>query len=175
MAILAAGLLQNVYASIDAYLLANLLDDDGVTLSIRLHGVRRFVPPTDDPWIESHYDFLGLQSQYMRQMGYRDGENVHSTQRRGILQLNIYQRARVFTTRYTTAAVRDLVVTAFPEGHLMQIYDYAHEVPGVEPESVGRLVFDGLTDQVLDTGMRSGLIEHLVQVNTRYLEPYTRP
>lgn len=175
MALLAGGLLQNVYASIDAYLQEHLLDAEGNAITVRLHGVRRFVPPVDAPWVEAHYDFLGIQSQYRRQMGSLAGVSIHSTERQGHLQLNIFQRARVFSTRYTTAAVRDLVVAVLPEGHLLSIRDYAHQVEGTTPDQVGLLVIDGLNEQVLDTGMRSGVIQHMVQCRTRYLEPFTRP
>ena len=175
MALLAGGLLENVYASLDAYLQETLLDSTGVPLAIRLHGVRRFVPPIDDPWIEIHYDFLGVQSQFQRYTDKQNGVTVHSVDRRGYLQLNIYQRARVFRTRYTTAHARDLVVTALPEGHIIPIRDYAHMVPDVTPDEVGLLVIDGLNESVNDTGQDSGITQHMVQCSTRYLEPYTRP
>ena len=175
MALLVAGLLENVYASLDAYLTASLVDENAVPMTIRLHGVRRFVPPIDDPWIEAHYDFLGMQSFFRRSTGIQSGMIVHSEDRHGYLQLNIYQRARSFTTRYTTAHARDLVMSAFPDGHLIPIRDYVHMVPDVVPDEVGLLVIDGTTERVVDIGQRSGVTQHVIQCDTRYLEPYTRP
>ena len=110
MALLDAGSLVNVHGSLDRYLTEYL----GADLVIRLHGVRRFIPPVDDPWVEVHYDFLGLQSEYRRQTGrWHEAALVHATERQGNLQLNIYQRARLWATRYTTATARDLVMAAF--------------------------------------------------------------
>ena len=168
MALLAAGSLGNVYASLDLYLQTRLMD--GAGLAVRLHGVRRFVPPIDDPWVETHYDFLGLQSDFRRQIG----AGVLATERQGYVQLNVYQRARVFTTRYTTAAARDLVVAAFPEGGLVPIYDVSGAVPDTPYTEAGVLILDGIQEHVQDTGIRSGIIQHVVQVVTRYLEHFTR-
>ena len=175
MALLVGGLLQNVYLSLDVYLAVNLLDVDGIPIAIHQHGIRRFVPPVDAPWIETHYDFLGIQSDYRRQMGSIAGVSIHSTERRGYLQLNIYQRARIFTQRYTTAATRDLVVAALPEGHCIAIRDYVHAVGDVVPDDVGVLILDGVTEHVIDTGFQSGMTQHLVECVTHYLEPFTRP
>src|SRR5262245_32137607 len=111
---LVANSLSHVYQALDTFLTNNLLFSDGSAIPLRLHGVRRFVPPGDVPWVEAHYDFLGLQSQWMNRAGqYRENRSIYATQRSGYLQLNLYQRAPTFTTRYTTAAIRDAVVTAF--------------------------------------------------------------
>lgn len=165
MTILSAGSLANVYASLDAYLTATL----SPVITVRLHGVRRFIPPVDDPWVEVHYDFLGLQSEFRRQTGrWADDQLIQATERQGNLQLNIYQRARVWATRYTTASARDLVMAAFPEGKVLHIYDS----DGIA--IVGALICDGTQEHVQDHGMMSGLVQHVIQVRTRYLEHYTR-
>lgn len=168
MALLAAGTLTNVYGSLDAYLQAQLVD--GAGLAVRLHGVRRFIPPVDTPWVEAHYEFLGLQESFRRQIG----GSIFATERQGYLQLNIYQRARVFTTRYTTAVARDLVVAAFPDGGIVPILNVTDATPDVPGVAVGALILDGLQEHVQDTGLRSGVIQHVVQVQTRYLEHFTR-
>ena len=166
MTVLAAGSLVNIQTSLDAYITAQI-----PTLTVRLHGVRRFIPPTDAAWVEVHYDFLGLQSEFRRQTGrWNDDKLVQATERQGNLQLNIYQRARQWATRYTTAAARDLVMNAFPEGQVIHIYDYG-DTPGM---IVGALIFDGVQEHVADKGMLSGLIQHVIQVRTRYLEHETR-
>ncbi len=173
MALLAHGSLTNVYASLDRYLTEQFLDTN--LLAVKLHGVRRFVPPTDDPWLEAHYAFLGLQGQYRRQIrGLQSGEDVFGIHRDGYLQLNIYQRARVFMQRYTTAAPRDLVVNAFPEAGMMGIYDYVNQAPDSAPAQVGVLQWDGIQEHCADDGYKSGLTQHVIQVSTRYLEQYTR-
>ena len=168
MALLAAGRLENVYRSLDTYLQTQLID--GAGLVVRLHGTRRFVPPVDAPWVEVAYDFLGLRSAFRRQIG----GSVFATERQGTLQLDIFQRARVFTTRYTTAAARDLVVAAFPEGHLIPVYDIAGAAPDTPYIHVGTLALDDLQEHVQDTGLRSGVVQHVLQVATRYLEHFTR-
>jgi hypothetical protein len=139
-------------------------------LTLRLHGTRRFIPPVDDPWVELHYDFLGLQSEFRRQTGrWNDDKLIQATERQGNLQCNIYQRARQWATRYTTATARDLVMSAFPEGTVIHIY--AESGTGAE---VGALILDGSQEHVQDQGMQSGLIEHVIQIRTRYLEHFTR-
>lgn len=169
MAIL-SGSLANVYASLDQYLTANLLFSDGAAVPLRLHGVRRFVPPATAPWIEAHYDFLGLNSVFMNRVGVTGGGVPRiATQREGYLQLNCYQRARSFSTRYTTSMIRDLVIGAFPEGEIITILDY---VGTQEPD--GSLIIDGTQDHVADNGLHSGVVQHVVQVSMRYLEIFTR-
>lgn len=168
MALLAAGSLANVYQSLDKHIQMTLIDDAG--LSVQLHGVRRFVPPGDAAWVTVHYDFLGLQAQHRRQLY----GSVFATERLGYLQLNVFQRARIFTQRYTTAAARDTVVGAFPEGSIIEIYDYTGALPDTEPAGAGVLIVDETTETVADTGLESGLIQHVIQVATRYLEHYTR-
>ena len=168
MALLAGGKLDNVYASLDRYVTIQLVDSAG--FAVRLHGVRRFVPPVDDPWIECHYDFLGLQESFRRQIG----GGAFGVERQGYLQLNCYQRTRVFTQRYTTARMRDTVVGAFPEGSFIPVYDFAGEAPDTPPEEVALVVIDGLQEHVQDTGLRSGIMQHVLQVRTRYLEHFTR-
>ena len=168
MALLAAGSLQNVYAALDAHITAQLVTEAGLT--VRLHGERRFIPHTDAAWVEVHYDFLGLQSDFRRQTGrYADEALIYATERQGNLQLNIYQRARVWATRYTTAEARDAVIAAFPEGGLIPIPD---SVGGTDAQ--GMLILDGTQEHVQDTGIQSGIIQHVIQVKTRYLEHYTR-
>jgi len=167
MEVLAHGNLVNIYGSLDAYI-ENAL---GNAITIRFHGVRRFIPPVDDPWLEVHYDFLGLQSEFRRQTGrWNDDKLIQATERQGNLQLNVYQRARVWATRYTTAAARDLVMGAFPEGLVMNVYDYSR----LHGPRVGSLIFDGSQEHVQDQGMQSGLIQHVIQIRTRYLEMFTR-
>ena len=165
MALLAAGSLANVYASLDLYLQTSLVDAQGQPIALRLHGVRRFVPPVDAPWVEAHYEFLGLTGDFQRQVG----GGIFGTHRRGFLQLDLYQRARVFTTRYVTAGMRDLVVAAFPEGGIVPIYDLSGTLL-----EVGSLILDGIQEHVQDTGQQSGIIQHVLQVGTRYLEEFTR-
>src|SRR3990167_6623377 len=175
MAVLAAGSLTNVYASLDAYCTTQLIDAAG--LSVKLHGVRRFVVPVDAPWVEVSYAFLGLQSQHVRQMYSRTPQtpmDVYGTARSGQLQLDIFQRARIFTQRYTTAAARDIVVGAFPEGSMIEIYDYTGVPPDTPPAGVGVIILDGLTETVEDSGMESGVTHHVLQIATRYLEHFTR-
>lgn len=173
MALLAEGSLTNVYASIDRYLQEQFVD--AATMQVRFHGERRFVPPTDAPWLEAHYTFLGLQQSYLRQIrGLPTGEDVFGVHRIGHLQLNIFQRARVFTTRYTTAVARDLVVSAFPEAGMIGIYDYANQAPDSAAAQVGVLILNGLQEHVQDDGYRSGVIQHVLLVQTRYIEQYTR-
>jgi hypothetical protein len=175
MAVLAAGSLANVYASLDAYCTTHLIDSAG--LAVKLHGVRRFIVPVDAPWVEVSYAFLGLQSQHVRQMYSRTPGmpmDVYGTARSGQLQVDIFQRARIFIQRYTTAAARDIVVGAFPEGSLIEIYDYAGVPPDTAPDSVGVIILDGLTETVEDMGMESGVTHHVIQVQTRYLEHFTR-
>ena len=168
MALLAAGSLENVYYALDTYLHTHLVLAAG--LDVRLHGVRRFIPPVDAPWIEAHYDFLGLQSDFRRQTGrYADDALIYATERQGNLQLNIYQRARLWSTRYTTAAARDAVIAAFPEAGLIPIPD---STGGTDAQ--GMLILDGCQEHVQDTGIQSGIIQHVVQIKTRYLEHYTR-
>lgn len=170
MALLAAGSLENVYASLDLYLQTSLVDAAGVPLALRLHGVRRFVPPVDAPWVEAHYDFLGLTADFQRQIG----GSVFGTHRRGFLQLNLYQRARVFTTRYLTAGMRDLVMSAFPDGGVIPIYDVSQPDALLTLNAVGSFILDGVQEHVQDTGQQSGVIQHVLQIATRYLEHFTR-
>ena len=168
MPVLDAGSLVNVYGSLDTYITLRLALEAG--LSVRLHGSRRFVPPIDDPWVEIHYDFLGLQSTFRRQTGrYADDQLVQATERQGNLQCNIYQRARFWATRYTTATARDVVMGAFPEGTVIHIY-----ANGGTGDVVGALILDGAQEHVQDQGMQSGLIEHVIQIRTRYLEHFIR-
>jgi hypothetical protein len=164
----ASGTLANVYGSLDTYIQTNLDGTGG--FAIQYHGQRRFVRPSDDPWIEVHYDFLGLQAQYKRHVG---GDRF-GTERRGYLQLNCYQRIRVFTQRYVTASMRDTVVAVFPEGGLIPVYDITGAPSTGDPDHVGTVIIDGLQEHVVDTGYRSGVMQHLVQVSTRYLEIFTR-
>lgn len=177
MALLASGSLENIYHALDRYLTEKILTEAGVAL--RLHGVRRFIPPVDDPWIEVHYDFLGLQSQFLRQTGgeianaKRPGydEAVYGTFRLGHLQLNAYQRARVFRTRYTTARMRDIVVNAFPDTTVIPVYAVSDEQPDT---LIGNVLCGDITENVVDTGIQSGVIQHALVVQTRYIERYTR-
>lgn len=177
---LLGGSLQNVYLSIDKYLQENLLNADGTPIALRLHGERRFVPPPDAPWVESHYEFLGMDQLFHRNAGpsISTGNgflDVLSTERRGQLQLNLYQRARVFAQRYVTSVIRDLVITAFPDGGLMPIYNYAQvSEPATPLTQESTLIFDGVTEQVLDTALNTSIIEHVVTIQTRYFEEYTR-
>lgn len=176
MALLAAGSLANIYAALDAYLTEQLVTIAGFV--VRLHGVRRFIPPIDLPWIEAHYDFLGLHSQFFRQTGgtvpssqwpgYDDA--VYGTERRGELQLNAYQRARFFSTRYTTAAMRDRVVTAFPDSTIIPVYDVTGQRP---TELVGNVITGDIIDHVVDNGWHSSIIQHALRIQTRYIERYT--
>ncbi len=179
MPLLAQGKLQNIYDGLDRWLTAELTTKTG--LMVRAHGVRRFVPPVDDPWVEAHYDFLGMQSQFLRQAGgTRDtgrfpgyDDAVYATERRGQLQLNLFQRARFFATRYVTAIARDKVVAAFPDGTVIPIYDVASGGDTGAPLA-GNIITSDITEHVLDDGLRSGLIQHVVLIDTRYLELYTR-
>ena len=148
-----------------------MLFADGSAIPLRLHGVRRFVPPGGSPWVEAHYDFLGLQSQWMNRAGQlRENRSIYATERSGYLQLNLYQLASTFTTRYTTASIRDAVVTAFHEGSLIRVYD----LDDVSQPQEGWLVSDGLKEHVQDTGYLSGIIQHILQISMRYMELYTR-
>ena len=168
MALLPAGTLTNVYASLDVYLQNQLVVAAG--LAVRLHAGRRFVPPVDDPWVECHYDFLGLQNAFRRQIG----RGVLATERQGYVQLNVYQRARVFRTRYTTVQARDAVVAAFPEGGLIAVYDVTDALPDTDLDRVGVVIIDGTQEHVLDVGLKSGITQRVVQIATRYLEHFTR-
>lgn len=174
MALLAEGALANVYASLDRYLAEQFIET--ALLVVRLHGVRRFVPPVDAPWLEAHYAFLGLQGHYRRQIrGLSGGEDVFGIHRDGYLQLNLFQRARIFTQRYTTAAGRDVVVNAFPEAGMIGIFDYVNQIPDTTPVRIGVLQWNGITEACVDDGYQSGVTQHMLQVQTRYLEQYTRP
>lgn len=175
MAVLAAGSLQNVYASLDRYCQEQLVDGAGLT--VKLHGIRRFIVPVDAPWVEISYAFLGLSQQHVRQMYSRVPGmpmDVVGTARSGHLQVDVFQRARVFTQRYTTAVARDIVVGAFPEGGLIEIYNYSEILPDMHPTGVGVIIVDGITESVLDTGIESGVTQHNLQIATRYLEHFTR-
>lgn len=167
--VLVVNSLTHVHAALDAYLTANLLFADGSPVDLQLHGVRRFIRDSDLPWVEAHYDFLGLQQTYWNRAGQQAALAIIGTQREGYLQLNLYQRARVFATRYTTAIIRDIVVGAFPDGELIPVYD---DAPLVVQE--GNLVLDGIQEHVVDTGLHSGVVQHVLQVFIRYLELYTR-
>lgn len=168
MALTAAGSLVNVYGALDLYLTAQLVTAGG--LSVKLHGVRRFIPPVDDPWVEAHYQFLHLSEYYDRQVG----PSLYGAERAGLLQLNVFQRARVFTTRYTIASARDQVVTAFPEGGFIPVYDEASaDAEGTAPQ-VAVIILNGITEHTQDDGALSGVMQHVVQVQTRYLEEFTR-
>ena len=171
MTLLARGSLVNVYASLDAYLTQVLVTPppDGPGLTVNLPGVRHFNPPIDDPWVVPYYDFLGLQNQYM----HLANATQYVTERQGYLQLNIYQRARIWTQRYLTASARDQVVNAFPDGKIIVIYDYSN-LDNPEPDDVGYFHVDGLKEHVQDSGLKSGVIQHIVQVSTRYFEYFTR-
>ena len=176
MTILQASL-TNIYRSLDDYLTVNLVDANGAPVSIRHHGQRRFIPPADAPWIEAHYDLVALDSRFLNLAGPRvagSRPEPVATERRGALQLNLFQRARAFATRYTTAAMRDLVLDAFPEGGLIPIYDWAEFNVTGEVVHEGDIVMDGVTEHVLDTGGQSGVIQHVVEVRTRYWEIVTR-
>lgn len=165
-----AGSLTNIYQSLDAYLTANLLFSDGAAVPLRPHGVRRFVPPVTAPWVEAHYDFLGLNSVFMNRVGVTGaGVPRIATERQGYLQLNCYQRARSFATRYTTGTIRDIVIGIFPEGEIITIWDYAGTQ---EPD--GSLIIDESKEHVADNGLHSGIIQHVIQVSMRYLEIFTR-
>lgn len=179
MAILAASL-QNVYQSIDAYLAEHLVAADGAAIALRLHGVRRFVPPPEAPWVEAHYDFLGLEDIFHRDAGLdiTSGRILLSrqvTERRGYLQLNGYQRARHFAQRYTTAVLRDAIAQAFPEGGFLPIYNYAQvSEPDIPLEREAMLILDGLTENVVDNGLYSGVIQAVFRIQTRYNEEFSR-
>ena len=173
MAILAAGLI-NVYLSIDAYLTANMVNADGSAISLRLHGVRRFVPPTSDPWIEAHYDFLGLQNEFRNRDGMGTGVPILATEKSGYLQLNLYQRAINFTQRYLTSTIRDTVVAVFPEGGLIPIAHYDGLAFEGTPAPEGWVVIDGVQEHVQDTAIHSGVIQHILRIATRYIELYSR-
>jgi hypothetical protein len=165
---LVAASLAHVYSAIDSYLAAQLVMADGTPVVVKLHGVRRFVPPSDAPWVEAHYDFLGLQQTFRNRTGQQVASGAMvATERQGYLQLNCYQRARVFAQRYTAALVRDVVIGAFPDGEQIPILDDI----GV-PEAVLR--FDGTQEHQLDTGSQSGVIQMVIQVMTRYWELATR-
>lgn len=166
--------LTNVYASLDAYLTANLLFPDGTPIALKLHGVRRFVPPTDDPWVEAHYDFLGLTNVFHNRAGMGEGPQLFSTERQGYVQLNAYQRARVYTQRYTTAAIADLIGDIFPESGVIPVYDYRDVLPDQELVQEATVIADGYKGHVVDTGVQSGVVQYVVEVQTRYFEIYTR-
>jgi hypothetical protein len=171
-----SGSLANVYASLDRYLAAALVDAHGVPLALRLHGVRRFVPPSEAPWVEAHYDFVGLSNRYLGLAGGRiaQGQPI-GVERSGYLQLNCYQRARTFSQRYTLAHTRDIVVNAFPEGEIIPIYNWNDiEEAGGDAVQEGSLVCDGVKEHTQDTGMESGVLQHIVQVMVRYWELATR-
>ncbi len=179
MPILAASL-QNVYQSIDQYLTENLVNGDGSAVALRLHGVRRFVPPTEAPWVEAHYYFLGLENIFHRSAGPDRISAVPlyshlATERRGYLQLNCYQRAREFARRYSSAGIRDLVIQAFPEGGFLPIYNYTDVVfPDVPLSREAMLILDGVTENVVDNGLYSGVTQLVMRIQTRYNEEYTR-
>lgn len=169
MAIIANSL-ANVYASLDAYLQANLLFADLSPIPLQLHGVRRFLHNFDLPWVEAHYDFLTLGATFMNRAGQQAALPIIGSMRSGYLQLNAFQRARTFSQRYTTASIRDVIVGAFPDGEIMPVYDYV----GSSMVQEGSFIFDGTKDHVMDTGYHSGIVQHVVQIETRYLELYTR-
>lgn len=161
------GSLANVYYALDRYCAEQL-----PTLTIRPHNTRRFIPPVDDPWVETHYDFLGLSGEFRRYITKSAQDNVYGIERQGYLQINIYQRARTFATRVTLAAARDTVVAAFPESQAIGVYNYTG---GNTVDVIGQIIIQGIQEHSQDNGMRSGVPCHVVQVLTRYLEYYTRP
>ena len=171
MALDVRGSLANVYASLDRYLLATIAaaPPDGAGIALQLHGVRQFIPPIDDPWVQVFYNFIGLQSQYF----HLANNTQYAREPQGYLQFNVYQRARVWSTRYTTAAARDAVVNAFPEGKILSIYDYSD--PNTDmPQECGYFHIDETKEHVTDWGLRSGVTQHVIQVATRYFEYFTR-
>ena len=176
MALLPPGLMENVYASLDVYLAAQLTDNG---LTVRNHAERRFIPPADDPWVEAHYDSLGLWGDYRHRVTSTDlGARVFGVDRCGYLQLNIYRRARTFASRYLLGAPRDLVVSAFPEGGHIALYDYANAVIGpsgeIEPDLVGAILIDSIQEHTQDMGYRSAVMQHIVQIYLHWLEHFTR-
>ena len=170
-----AGTLVNVYTSLDAYLQTHLVYADSTPVSLRLHGQRRFVPPPDDPWVEAHYEFLELQSQFMNRLTRTStGISIIGTERLGYIQFNCYQRARIFSARYTTAMIRDLVMGIFGDGENIPIYDYAHIDINPTPELQGGLLIDGSQAHVQDMALYSGVTQVVIQVYVRWIELYTR-
>lgn len=170
-----AGTLDSIYASLDTYLQDHLRYADGSPVALKLHGVRRFVPPPDAAWVEVYYSFLGLQQRFMNRLTRTaTGVPLIATERSGYLQLSIFQRARVFSRRYTLAAARDLVVGLFPDGEVLTIRDYSTDDAPPSLEPLGSLMFDGVQEHTLDLGQMSGLQQHVVQIATRYLEIASR-
>ena len=169
------GQLQNIYRSLDRYALEQLVTNRGLT--VRYHGERRFVPPVDAAWAELHYEFLGLSGVFRRAISVRVNddttrETVQASERQGMLQVNVFQRARTFATRYLIYAARDVVVEAFPESLSLAIYDYQNAVDPDPPAQVGLLQFAGYTEHTQDLALRSGVLQHVVQIYTRYLEGF---
>lgn len=172
MTLLARGSLANVYASLDKYLLETIAaapEDGGAGLALHLHGVRQFIPPVDAPWVQVHYDFLGLQSQYF----HLANATQYAREPQGYLQFNVYQRARVWANRYLTAAARDAVVNVFPEGKILSIYDFSDTNTDM-PEECGYFHIEHTKEHIQDMGLQSGVTQHVIQVFTRYFEYFTR-
>ena len=170
-----AGTLESIYASLDVYLQTHLLYPDGSPVALKLHGGRRFIPPPDAAWVEVYYSFLGLQQRFMKRLT-RTAASVPliATERTGYLQLNLFQRARICSQRYTLAAARDLVVGCFPEGEVLTIRDYSTDDAPPSLEPLGSLMFDGVQEHTLDLGQLSGIQQHVIQIATRYFEIATR-
>lgn len=167
--------LENIYLSLDAFLQANLRYADNSPVALHLHGVRRFIPPVDLPWVEAHYDFLGLQSEFRGRVSPTStGRWVVAREPSGYLQLNCYQRARRYADRYTTAAIRDIVIGAFPEGELVEVRDYETTNTPATMELEGWVVVDGIQEHTVDSGINSGVVQCVIQIKVRYLELSTR-
>ena len=159
MTINVAGLLDNVQQSLDAYLGA-------LGYAVHQHGVRRFVPPTTEAWIKVRYDLLQTTRQFYRQVSLTEvGDEV-----RGTLELTLCQHARTFTQRYTLAAVRDAVMAALTPSDIVPINDYTGG--GAQ---VGVLLLYTVSERLLDDGGESGLVQHSMSVETRYIEAATQP
>jgi hypothetical protein len=174
MPIVAANL-TNVYASLDKYLSDHLLFPDGSAIALRLHNQRRFIPPVDDPWAEVHFDFLGLNTSFRNRVSRTSaGVPTLATERSGYLQLNLFQRARIFATRYLLTSVRDVVAGAFAEGDLIEVLDFASINAPPTYAKEGWLVVDGTKEHQIDNAINSGVVQMVVQIQTRYLEIYTR-
>jgi hypothetical protein len=170
-----SGSLASVYASLDAYLTAQLRYADGSPISLRLHGQRRFVPPAELPWVEVHYELLGIRSSFRNRLT-RTASQIPliATERSGVLQLDLHQRARVFSRRYTLASIRDRVVGVFAEGEVVDIQDFDDTNGPPSLAKLGAIIVDEVTEHQTETGVNSGVIAYTIQVAVRYLEVATR-
>lgn len=165
MALTSASLLENVFASLDDFLGSAVSDTEG--FPVQKHGVVRFVPPASSAWVVAQYHLLAQSRVHFRQMaaGYV-GDEVQGT-----VELTLVEPRRSYSSTITVVSARDAVLAYFPVGGLIPILDF---VSGSETQ-IGSLWITSRNERTLDDGAETGLVQHSVSIETRYLEVYDQP